>query len=310
MVPQISWPQGKRLAFTVFDDTDLATRDNVRPVYEFLEDLGLRTTKSVWPIAGSDRPLLGGQTCDDGPYRQWLLELQAAGFEIALHNATYHTSGRDQTIRGIERFREIFGHYPTSLANHTSNAEGIYWGEGRVSGLNLAAYTLLTRFQRRGRFRGHRQGDPLFWGDVCREKIKYVRNFVYREINTLGACPYMPYHDPQRPYVNYWFASSEGGSVDAFLRTISEANQDRLEREGGASIMYTHFAKDFYDGKRLDPEFRRLMSRIAAKDGWFVPVSTLLDHILSRRPAHVLTPSQRARAERKWLFHKLRVGTT
>lgn len=310
MVPQISWPDGKRFAFTVFDDTDLATRAGVAPIYAFLKDLGLRTTKSVWPIAGSGEPSLGGQTCEDDEYREWLLELQAAGFEIALHNATYHTSCRRETIRGIERFRQIFGHDPYSLANHTSNAEGIYWGEDRVSGLNLAAYTLLTRFRRSRHFRGHRPDDPLFWGDVCREKIKYVRNFVYREINTLSACPYMPYHDPRRPYVNYWFASSEGGSVDAFNKTICEANQDRLERERGASIMYTHFAKDFYDGRRLHSEFRRLLSRLAQKDGWFVPVNTLLDHILSERRTHELTPSQRAGMERKWLLHKLWVGTT
>jgi len=310
MVPKIPWPLGKRFAFTVFDDTDLATRAGVAPVYNFLEDVGLRTTKSVWPIAGSGTPSLGGQTCDDDDYREWLLRLQAAGFEIALHNATYHTSRREETIRGIERFRQVFGHYPKSLANHTSNAEGIYWGEGRTSGLNFAAYTVLTRFGRRGHFRGHRPGDPLFWGDVCREKIKYVRNFVFSEINTLKVCPWMPYHDPRRPYVNYWFASSEGGTVDSFTRTLCEANQDRLEREGGASIMYTHFAKDFHDGKRLHGEFRRLVSRLAEKNGWFVPVGTLLDYILAQRGPHELTPSQRSRVERKWLLHKLCVGTT
>ena len=34
------WPDGKRFAFTVFDDTDRATLDNVREVYALLADLG------------------------------------------------------------------------------------------------------------------------------------------------------------------------------------------------------------------------------------------------------------------------------
>ena len=39
--------------------------------------------------------------------------------------------------------------------------------------------------------------------------IEQVRNFVFSDINTLKSCPYMPYQDPTKPYVNYWFASSE-----------------------------------------------------------------------------------------------------
>ena len=55
----------------------------------------------------------------------------------------------------------------------------------------------------------------------------------------------MPYHDPDRPYVNAWFAASEGADVTAFNRCLSEEHQDRLEAEGGACIMYTHFASGF-----------------------------------------------------------------
>jgi hypothetical protein len=310
MTPPISWPEGKRFAFTAFDDTDLATCENVQPIYAFLEGLGMRTTKSVWPIAGTGQASMGGATCADDAYRQWLLELQQAGFEIALHNATYHTSPRGETIRAIDAFERIFGHPPKSLTNHTSNAEGIYWGHSRLTGINAIAYSVLTRFSRAHHFRGHRENDPLFWGDVCRERVTYVRNFVFREINTLAACPQMPYHDPSRPYVNYWFASSEGGDVDSFTNTIREENQDRLESEGGACIMYTHFAKGFCRDGRLHDAFRRRMERLAAKNGWFVPVSTLLDYLLQQQGRRELRARDRSRLERKWLLHKLCVGTT
>jgi hypothetical protein len=113
-------------------------------------------------------------------------------------------------------------------------------------------YHLLTGRRTKGRFRGHVEGDPLFWGDVCRDRVTYVRNFVFAQADTLEACPFMPYHDPARPYVNYWFASSEGAHVESFIRTLSEKNQDRLERQGGACIMYTHFADGFTEQGRLN----------------------------------------------------------
>jgi peptidoglycan/xylan/chitin deacetylase (PgdA/CDA1 family) len=306
----IPWPEGKRFAFTVFDDTDEATLENTRPVYDFLRDLGFRTTKSVWPIAGEQEPVLGGSTCDDDDYRQWLLQLEAEGFEIALHSATYHSSPREDTIRAFDRFKEIFGSDPASLAIHTSNAEGVYWGTERVSGIRALVYNALTRFRRRRHFRGHLEGDPLFWGDVCKARLKYVRNFVFPDINTLDACPWMPYHDPTRPYVNYWFASSEGGTLDSFNRTIGEENQNRLEEKGGACIMYTHFAKGFYRNGEIEPRFRALMERLAARQGWFVPVTELLDYIQARKGLHELTSRQRAALEWKWLRHKVLVGTT
>ena len=56
----------------------------------------------------------------------------------------------------------------------------------------------------------------------------------------------MPYHDLKKRYVNYWFTSSEGSNVRTFNECISEQNQDQLEEEGGACIMYTHFGCGFY----------------------------------------------------------------
>jgi acetyl-CoA carboxylase carboxyltransferase component len=116
----------------------------------------------------------------------------------------------------------------------------------------------------------------------------------------------MPYFDEERPYVNSWFASSEGATCHAFCQTISERNQDRLEEEGGACIMYTHFgAVDFYEDGLLNAGFKRLMERLRRKDGWFVPVSTLLDHLEKERGRHVISASERNQLERKWLIHKV-----
>lgn len=229
----------------MFDDTDLATVANVGPVYDLLADLGFRTTKSVWPVRGEGTPKVGGTTCENLAYRRWMQMLQRAGFEIALHNFTFHTSPREQTILGIERFREFFGQYPSVHTNHTGCRESMYWGNRRLSGVNEAVYHLLNRFKTMHQFEGHIQASPLFWGDICRQRIKYVRNFVHSDVNTLAYCPEMPYHDPNRPYVKYWFASTEGCEVETYIRALSDRQLDELEREGGACIMYTHFGAGF-----------------------------------------------------------------
>ncbi len=308
MTDRVTWPDNKDFAFTVFDDTDLSTLENTRPVYSFLTDLGFRTTKSVWPLKGSAVPRVGGATCEDPEYLEWVLLLQELGFEIGFHGATYHTSSRADTDSGLDKFRELFGNYPRSAANHTGCYESIYWGSNRLSGVHKLAYDLLTRYRQHNRYFGHVTDSALFWGDLCHERIRFMRNFSFRDINTLKCCPAMPYHDPQRPYVNYWFASSEGAKLESFINCISESSQDRLESEGGACIMYTHFACGFARDGRLDRRFISLMERLASKRGWFVPVETLLDYLLKTRNTHDLTTSERARLERRWLRSKLITG--
>jgi len=306
MTQKIDWPEGKAFAFTIFDDPDYDTVDNVAAIYSFLHDLGLRTTKAVWPIKGAGLPKIGGATCEDEQYFQWILKLQKQGFEIALHNVTHHTSTREETARGIEAFHRLFGHYPHSMANHSGCRESIYWESARVSGMQRLIYNALNlKMDGNWGSQGHVKASPLFWGDLCREKIRYVRNFVFGDINTFKACPAMPYHDSARPYVNSWFAASEGATVDAFNAMLNEKNQERLLRENGACIMYTHFAKGFVQNGMINSRFKALLKHMVGLNGWLVPVRTLLDFIVQTRGGHVITPAERNQLERKWLWHKI-----
>lgn len=114
--------QGLRV--TVLDATERATVASVEPVNRLLGDIGLRTTKSVLPVAGEGSPVIGGSTCDDPSYRAWTLELQAQGFEIGYHRATSVTAPRATIARALDRFREIYGHDPMSMADHSGAVAG------------------------------------------------------------------------------------------------------------------------------------------------------------------------------------------
>ena len=133
-----------------------------------------------------------------------------------------------------------------------------------------------------------------------------MRNFVYRDIDTLAACPQMFYRDSAKPYVGAWFACSEGADPASFVRTIGDVQQDRLEADGGLCIMYTHLGAGFWRDGALDPEFERLMRKLAGRDGWFAPVAEVLDHLRSVKGVTDLGARERRELEWRWLGEKAR----
>ena len=308
--PRIIWPDGKKFAFSVFDDPDFQTRERGEPVYDLLADLGIITTKGIFPGTEQTPPPARAVTTLDDRYLAWLLKLKDQGFELGWHGASPGPSDRASTLEGFETYRRHFGDWPRTAANHYECTEAIYWGTERLSDpLHRFAYNAMTRWKNAGAFHGHENNHPQFWGDLCRDRLRYVRNFVYEDINTLAACPFMPYHDPDRPWVNYWYASVNGHNHESFVAALTEEKQDQLESEGGACIMYTHFGYQFLKDGKLQPRFRSLMERLAKKGGWYVPVEQLLDYVLAQRGAVTISPVQRRMLERRWLFYKARSGT-
>ena len=302
----INWPDNKKFAFTIFDDTDGSNLNDNRLVYDYLNELGFKTTKSVWvQKVKIFEKKESGITCEDKNYLDWILELKSKGFEIGYHNTAAQSSYRLETKKGLEKFKELFGHDPYSMANHSTNKENIYWGSSRLTKSRKTIYNLATLFRKNKYYEGHKESSPYFWGDLCKEKISYIRNFVFSDINTLKYCPHMPYQDPAKPFVNYWFASSDGNSAKKFNKCISNKNQDRLEREGGACIMYTHFSDGFCKNGKLSEKFKTQMKRLSEKEGWFVPVNTLLDFLRKKNKIQIINDKQRENLEWKWLFDKI-----
>jgi hypothetical protein len=292
--PRRVWPHRKRFAFTIVDDTDYATRERIESVYDLLRDLGLRTTKTVWVFPSPEDKRWGGaDTLQDRSYRDFVLGLQRGGFEIALHGVRGTSTTREVIARGLEQFAEIVGHDPKLHANHSQNADNLYWGGARMPRWrrDLRLYRALAPASE-----GHEETSPYFWGDLCRARIKYVRGTTYRNTNTLACDPYMPYHDPQFPYVNAWFSATGAADAADFKNAISRRALDRLDDEGGLCILYTHFGHDSFvrsDG-RVDPDVESLLRALAARDGWFRPAGEILD-FLAAGSVHRLTRPQRLR---------------
>ena len=297
----LPYPAGKEFAFTFIDDTDLSTKENTEPVYDFLHKKGITGTKTVWvtpqkrtsayrtelekPAA---RPEAAGSTLDNPIYREYVIRLRDMGFEIALHGISAGNSYRREIIDGLEQYKEIIGKYPDINIFHERNIDNLYAGYEKLETWPLK---LLEKLLHNSDYQGHRENSPYFWGDIAREKIRYMRLPFHNiaEINTLKINPGMPFHDPRRHYVNYWFTNSDAADCDRFKSLLKSDNIIRLKDEFGTCIAYTHFAKGFakkdHNGVfELDPGFRETIEYLAGQGGvWFPVVTTLLNRLLQCR---------------------------
>jgi hypothetical protein len=52
------------------------------------------------------------------------------------------------------------------------------------------------------------------------------------------------------------------------------------------------------------------MTRLSGKNGWFVPVSTLLDHLERQRGPVEIGARERNRLQNRWLWQKVFRGTS
>jgi hypothetical protein len=284
---QCVFPEGKRFAFTIVDDTDVATVANVKPMYELLYELGFRTTKTVWPVdcpEGSPN-FSSSQTLEDADYRNFVVDLQQKGFEITWHGATMETSRRARTIDALQRFRDIFGAYPRIHLNHAVNRENVYWGPGRLDSPLLRAVIARFTGKHAGYFTGHVKDSPFWWGDHCAKHLMYGRNLTTNDINTASFNPSMPYRDPARPLISWWFSSSDAEDVAEFNELIHPRRQERLQRDGGFCVVATHFGKDFVRDGVVNPVTRARLEELSQRPGWFTTTGQLLDWLRARREA-------------------------
>lgn len=275
----VSFPEGKRFAFSIVDDTDMATLERVKPIYELLDRYGVHTTKTVWVLDTNEpgHQPNQGDTLHDPAYRTFIKELKGKGFEIALHGVRGGSSVRQDIMQGLEEFRSEIGQYPSIHVNHSLNRDNIYWGERRWS---LAPFQWLYAFVGKHKFSGEDEKSAYFWGDLVKQHVRYVNQFTYGDINLLALNPSLPYRLSDKTYVNYWFPTADGDNLDRFEHLLRTENLDRLEREGGVCLVYAHMgAGSFNKGRDANPRFEARIRDLASRNGWFAPASEILDYL-------------------------------
>ncbi len=298
----MNWPNNKEFAFTVIDDTDNATVDNINAVYKHLYDKNIITTKTIWVYPSRDR--FTGQTIDDEIYLKFLLDLEDKGFEIQLHNVGSGDFKRKEIIDGLEKFKSSFNRYPSMHINHSSNSDNIYWGFKRY-GFILKTIIKLVKGKKR-EFYGDDINSDFFWGDHSKKHIKYIRNRVFNGVNTLKYDPKMPFKEKNKPYSNYWFSSSDGHTIEEFNDLISKENIDKLKQQKGLCIVYTHFASDFVNSKgELNQTFKNRIDYLSKQNGWFAPASEILDYLTAKQIHNKISSFYVNVLDVKWVINRI-----
>jgi hypothetical protein len=301
---KVAFTEGKKFAFTLLNECPTVPLATVRPVFALLDSLGLQITQIVSSFAS---PRGEGCSLDDAEFRDFVIELRDKGYEIGWSGASSESNERERTIEGLERFREVVGHYPRVYINHAAKRENLYWGNGRIDQPLLKAVIHRTAPRPPGYFQGHVEGSPFWWGDVCRQRLDYVLNLAFDDVNLTRINPSMPYHDPTRPLVRYWFSASDARDCSEFNQLLRPDRQDKLEREGGCCVVATHLSRGFVRNQQIERLARKRLESLAARDGWFVPVSKILDHLRGDEDT-VLPSDEWDRMQWKWARDIVRRG--
>jgi hypothetical protein len=294
-------PYNKKFIFTIIDDTDDAFLENIVPIYDLLHKNNIITTKTVWVYPPRDITESKGDSLQREEYLSFIKDIKKKGFEIGLHNVGSGDYTRNEIINGLEEFNEKLGFYPSLHVNHSYNKDNIYSGSKRFSfPLNWIVKFFYSHYDT---FFGDTKGSDYFWGDYHKKHIKYGRNYEIDGINTIKKMPNMPYKDKIfDEYANYWFASTFASNQWLFNYKINEESIDKLESDSGICILYTHLGYFMQNGE-IDKGFERMINYIGKKDGWFVPVSEVMEFLLKEKKSRGESDNITLLQKKKIEFH-------
>ena len=282
MQNKILWtPYPYKAGFTITDDTDAATLEQVKIVYDFLLSKNVRVTKTVWSFKPSDNcgipaipdSALRGITLENPEYRTYCLKLADAGFEISLHGASAGNNLREQTLAAINMLKAV-GIKSSTFICHSKNADNIYWEEKAT---NIFPFNLLLKLYSKNRCSGEDKQSPYFWGDICRQHISQIRLMRTRNVNTLKINPSMPYYEPEKPYVNGWFSATKRSLKDC----ANQQNLAILKQENGLTVLYQYLHR-YVDPQtlQLQPGFIQSIENLTSdKEIYLAPVNTMMERL-------------------------------
>ncbi len=277
------WPNKRLAAIAIIDDTDDAVMPFIKEVYDVLIGAGIRSTKTVWVYPPRDPHLFRGDALTSSKeYLEFIRYLSDLGFEIGLHNVGSGGFQRQEIIDGLNLFRDFLGYYPETHVNHSYNKDNIYSGDRRfVFPLN---YLLKILYPAYTGFEGHDKSSAYFWGDVHKKYIKWSRSFEIMGFD-LSRKIRFPYREKRfSEFCNMFFPSVFASNQDIFCNIVSKKNLELLVRNGGCSIIYTHFGY-FCERGGLDRRFIETVETMKEfrNDIWFTPVKDLLSHLCTEQ---------------------------
>ena len=281
--------------YTIHDDTDTYDYTNGNEIYLEYYDLGFLTSISTWAwdVGGAWNKV---GFVDNETQREWLLDLQSKGFELALHSATASSDIRNNTLAAFNNWSLYFG-FPMMYIEHgTSNIEHLVTGSGAVSGSSVYLLDLVNTSNvsyywnfdcyANENYRTTRENSSTFYNGwkAYEESIDPITGERWSN----GEVSLFPnYTNPQALLCN----TTNTGTAINLTSMIGKIHiRDRahtvthgirplyspthifeLQETHDLTMMYTH-------SKNITLFTNHTLTEIARYDGYFVPAGVLLDY--------------------------------
>ena len=233
-------------------------------------------------------------------------KLASKGHEIGLHSASNLTDTREDTQRAFEYFRDVFGYYPKIYIEHrdADNKECVQ-NKGSHPESNYYIVDILNRYgpwvwiispsalpyEGRGNYFNILDSSSLifsdtalqYWG-VLREFLKTGNFDLYNGELYLtmikGGTPFDTYALKKYGIIKAFRRTgrAEQANGEGFLKWYSKDNIDKLEKEGGIALVYTHMNSKWLDMKarEMRVEIKERLKYIASKDVWLASAGEIL----------------------------------
>jgi len=277
--------------FTIHDDTDTFDYRNGNATYQGFYNAGFLTSVSAWAETSWDKTGF----VDNANQRNWLLDLQSKGFELALHSATGGTDTRQTTINAFNNWSEYFG-FPMMYIEHSSNGEHLISGSGAdatsnyylldlVNTSNVSYYWNLDAYENNALWKTSAENSSSFYNGwkAYGESIDPItgERWSNGEIslfpNYTNEKAKLPLVDEHGTSINLTSMIGKIHIRDAAhipstgLRQLyTPAHIFDLVETKDLTIMYTHSGS--YS------EFNSTLAEVARYDGYFVPAGVLLNY--------------------------------
>lgn len=216
----------KKFILVLTNDPDHGKTEHYKKIFDRFNKLGLKWTVAVFNHIENDNSRLAkhcykGETnsLEDKKYREFILELRSQGHEIAWHGYSQISNSRDKFIKGLEEFKEIFGHYPFTYIEHG--------GHPQTHNLEIVKKETLD-------IEGKNSQSQFYVEDLIKEKITLIWTQKYLLDEYFSFLP-----------LEQAFEEKDGITFLKrqkmwFLRKIVEQYKKKNKKPQGVFVGYTH----------------------------------------------------------------------
>jgi len=322
------FPDGYSFGFTIVHDADNSSSKRLEPLFSVFDEFDIKvslTAFAFWPeetkqkkswIENKDNylgpvPLEVEDECD------FYKKLSNSGHEVGLHTASDKTDTREKTIKAFEFFFEKFGHYPKIYVEHrdSDNLECLQ-KEGNNPDSEYYIVDVLNKYgswnwiigpsglpyEGKGDYFNVLSKVPKIFNDHLIKLWGTLKQFIKNKCwDPKAGDEYLEIMNMDSPFDTYVLkkygivkgfrrsGKRENSSGDGFLVWYSKKNIDKLEKNGGLALVYTHMNTKWLNSEKskMREDIKNRLEYIKNKNVWLAPAGVMLDRLRDQSNIHL-----------------------